>query len=374
VNQQRLFTLGSLYLQDIKKAKVRSFKETRERWSVLHGEYADYLTFEPTEIITDADSERLARLSEIVGIALGMAAMVAEFNVNLNRFNKFMAPGWSKKRVDYEYYSGSLRYFHETKGTTDEQTAFSMRGDIIEKKQDSLSYVARQQLVGDRAQQVSISGCTGSIVLYRHDPKKTFSTQITLIDPPAGEVENTRPASEADELACVLRYYQNFYKVSHPAIQNVPSLTMATWLEEVASGLSLGMATPTAAPRRLRVRPHLAAPDRPNLPYQGTIFDARITWGSVARFPSFEAATAAIPNPVTFLGVSETVTEFIRSCSWTDLLDFHDQAEVVDETAGLDISGSGIMSMRLDPESVNKESKKAFLSMKKVLKVKTNRK
>jgi hypothetical protein len=129
-----LFTLGSLYLQDIKKAKLSSYKETREHWSVLHAQYADYLTFEPTEITTDADSERLQRLSEVVGIALGMAAMVVEFNVNQNRFNKFMAPCSVKNRVDYEYYSGGQRYFHETKGTTSEQTASDMRGDIRSKR------------------------------------------------------------------------------------------------------------------------------------------------------------------------------------------------------------------------------------------------
>lgn len=368
-----MFTLGSLYLQDSEKAKFKTYRETRKLWGILHAQYAEYLKFEPTEITTDAGPELVGKLSEVVGIGLGMAAMVAEFNVNLNRFNKFMAPGWGYKRVDFEYYAGSQRFFHETKGTTGEQTATAMRYDIDQKKSDSLAYVAGKQQTGSTAQPVGISGSTGSIALYRKISNKEPLTRIILVDPPAADVENARPGSEADELACVLRYYRNFYKVTHPAMENLPGPSIAKWLDEVASGLSLGQSAPRAAPLNLQVRPHMGVPDRPDLAYQGTVFDARITWRNVAKSPSLEAATAKIHHPVTFLGVSKAVTELIISCNWKDLLSFHDRGEITNEVEGLDISGSGIMSMRLEPESFNEESKKAFLSMKKVLERQHNR-
>ena len=373
INPERLFTLGSLWLQNNKKPGRRTYKETRLRWNSLHNIYADYLYFQPNELDTDAEGEDLTRLSEIVGVAMGMAAMLIEFNVNLNRFSRFTTPGSKKKRVDFEYYSGSRRYFHETKGTTNPNTASNMRGDIAAKKQQSLQYVADQQKAGNVVQQAAISGSTGSIALYRHVSDTTFETQITLIDPPAEELANARPAGEADELACVLGYYQNFYKVTHPNVRNVRSFYIAEWLWEIIADLSQGKNAPRRAPRNLRVIPHLAEPDVPDSPYKGAIFDARIAWRSIKKFPTFEEATNAIPRPVTFLGVSQRVTDLIRACDWTGLLEFHDPGQFTDEIDGVDISDSGIMSRRIDPQTVNPDSEKAFLSMKRFLKMTGNR-
>src|SRR3974390_1473649 len=106
VSQQRLFSLGSLWLQDNKKTQFRTFKATQAAWGFLNMRYSAYLTFSPQQLTTDADTEMLTDLSEVVGVALGVAAIYAQFNVNLNRFRKFATPGTSTRRLDFEYYSG----------------------------------------------------------------------------------------------------------------------------------------------------------------------------------------------------------------------------------------------------------------------------
>src|SRR5271167_388641 len=106
VSQQRLFTLGSLWLQDDAKDEFRTFAQTQILWNTLNLQYAAYLTFEPQQLTTDAAGEKLTKLSEVVGVGLGIAAMCAQFEVNLNRFRRFMTIGSSTRRVDFEYYSG----------------------------------------------------------------------------------------------------------------------------------------------------------------------------------------------------------------------------------------------------------------------------
>ena len=50
VSQQRLFTLGSLWLQDNKKAQFRNYKATQAAWSFLNMRYATYLAFSAQQL------------------------------------------------------------------------------------------------------------------------------------------------------------------------------------------------------------------------------------------------------------------------------------------------------------------------------------
>ena len=43
-------------------------------------------------------------------LALGIAALDAEFNIEINRFQRYQSGG-SGRRVDFEYYAGGQRFF-----------------------------------------------------------------------------------------------------------------------------------------------------------------------------------------------------------------------------------------------------------------------
>lgn len=365
ISQERLFSLGSLSLQNDKKIEFESYDETRHRWTALLALYGAYLTFEPQQVTTDAEGETLTKLSEIVGVALGMAAMCAQFEVNLNRFRKFMTPGSSTRRVDFEYYSGSQRFFHETKGTTYDPKVQGMCDDIGEQKEQTQDYVANYQVSPGAPAPLAISGCTGSVALYRHVLRTNFLSLITLIDPPTADTKGARPPSESDELACVLRYYQNFYAVTHPTIQNDRSLGIGQWLAQVADGLEHGRPAPDSAPANLRARARVTEPGATDSLYRGSYIDARLVKWNVIASPTFEVATERIRFPVTFLGVSQEVTALIQGCRWEDLLAYNDAGVALDRD-GIDVSESGIMSKRVDPEEVNEESRRSFASLKRL--------
>jgi hypothetical protein len=367
VTQQRLFTLGSLWLQDDAKAEFRTFAQTQLLWDTLNLQYSAYLIFEPQQLTTDAVGEKLTQLSEVVGVGLGIAAMYAQFEVNLNRFRRFVTVGSHTRRVDFEYYSGGQRFFHETKGTTYATSVQRMCDDIADQKNQTQQYVADQASQHASGTSIGIAGSTGSVALYRHTQRTELSSLITLIDPPPVDLEGTRSPSESDELACVLRYYQNFYSVTHSSLQNEGSLGLAEWLAQVASGLEKGQPAPTSPPPNLRVRARLTEPGLPESLYRGTIFDARLARRSVLSFPTFEAANESIPAPVTFLGVSQEVTNLVQGCQWNDLLAYSDSGSNSELRDGIDISESGIMSKRIDSEEINEESRRSFRSLKSIL-------
>src|ERR1017187_6248489 len=61
INNERLFTLGSLVLQD-PDIGLNTLMQTRERWEHLYGTYKGYLTFFTRQIQTIANGEPLTRL------------------------------------------------------------------------------------------------------------------------------------------------------------------------------------------------------------------------------------------------------------------------------------------------------------------------
>jgi hypothetical protein len=323
--------------------------------------YATYLTFSAQQLTTDADSEMLTDLSEVVGVALGVAAMNAQFDVNLNRFRKFATPGVATRRLDFEYYSNNQRFFHETKGTTHATSVQGMCNAIDDQKQQTQTFVTNQP------NQTAISGCTGSVAQYRHVNRTNFISQVTLIDPPPPETTDTRASGESDELACVLRYYQNFYAATHSSPQRDRLVGLADWLAGVASGLEEGRRAPLAAPANLRINARATEPDVPDSLYRGTYFDARVGKRSVLAYATFEEASARIAAPVTFLGVSQEVTELVQGCRWDELLAYFDPGAATEHRDGTDISESGIMSKRVDSDEINASSRSAFVQMRRIL-------
>lgn len=353
VSQRRLFSLGSLWLQDNDVAKFKTLEQTQLGWEHLHWQYADYLTFSNDQIQTSASGEKLSKLSEIIGVGLGVGAIYAQFRVNLNRFRRFMAPA-STKRVDFEFFSSSARFFHETKGTTYESKVPIMRAEIMQQKQETAAYI------GTLPASVAIAGSTGSIALYRHQDRTSFDTSITLIDPPADGPTDARPASEADELACVLRYYQNFYSITHMNNQNPTSLMLTDWLRQIAGQLEMGRSAPSIAPKRLYARGRTRDPETGSSEYWGTIFDARIARASITTYASFDEASEKIKDPVTFLGVSQEVTDIIRRAQWERLLIYTDGNAALEHRDGVEITESGILTRRLEPGEYDQASRSEF--------------
>jgi len=362
ISQRRLFALGTLTLQTSTKPTLATYDLVEDRWTSLQGIYADWLQFEPDQIVTDATGETLTKLSEVVGVALGVAALDAEFEIQINRFERFN-PGGSARRVDFGYFADGERFFHETKGTTYDEKVQGMCDSIAGQKESTLETLGSTPPVPG-TMPVNVSGLTGSVSLYRHITRPTTSCLITLIDPPAGPQEGTRRATEGDELACVLRYYRNFYRVTLRKTKNVSSIRLDQWLDQVIDGLEIGSPAPGHAPNNLRTNARVRDPRNPNSPYAGTIFDARFARRSLLRYDNLRVATESIQAPISFLGVSEEVTEMIHRCRWDDLLSYRDPLAV--SANDREILESGVLCETIEPAELNyPDSPKNFESLRR---------
>jgi hypothetical protein len=144
-------------------------------------------------------------------------------------------------------------------------------------------------------------------------------------------------------------------------------LSIATWLARVALDLNNGGAPPDTSPDRLEIKPRASELGNGDSRYSGTIFDERLRNESVLRYPSFDAATAAIRSPVRFIGLSEEVTSLITSCRWDRLLEYSDSAVSAQSIVGTAILTSGLMVRDLPrTEEIEVHSRREFELLRKI--------
>lgn len=124
----------------------------------------------------------------------------------------------------------------------------------------------------------------------------------------------------------VLRYYRNFYNVTHRELQNVGRVSLSHWLTEVIHRLESGDSPPKRPPAGLVTGARASGEGAIESHYRGTVFDARIADVAVRTYSTFADASRAIENPSTFIGVSEDVTALVRDCRWENLLEYADRS------------------------------------------------
>jgi hypothetical protein len=359
ISRQDLFNHASLMLQDSKILGRRTFRQTKKMWLNLSEREGIYLRFTNRNLMAKAAArtEDVTDLSKIVGVGCGLFALTKAFNVNINRFARFDPTDNVMRRMDFEFYVGKRRYFHEAKGTTSEKTASSDRRDIKEQKGSTSAYC--------RKNGPSMAGRTGSIVIYKKTGAKDISTRVILLDPPsAGDGE----ATESDELSAVLNYYRNIYSSTHTDYLNSSRISIPTWLSRVMEGLHRGASLPEQAPENINLtaRVHELGPNESE--YAGTIFDRRLTDRSLRTSVNFDDATRKTPSPYRFVGVAAEVTERIVSCQWNRVLEFSDPNSLEISILGTSILASGVMVRDLPGNELwERESRRAFESLQKAL-------
>jgi hypothetical protein len=356
ISPKLLFSLATIRLQQPMKGR-RTFKETEGLWKNLLALHGVELKFEKDNLVANTiSSESVQNLSEIVGIGCGLAALRSEFNLNINRFTRYSGVE-GKKRLDFEFFRGNKRFFHETKGTTNKDAVAGIRKNI-EKQKESTKELNKKPKDGRH-----LSGCTGSIVLYKRSVGSTHDSSVELLDPPAAE--DGLPAREADELSSVLRYYLNFYSVTYRDPENPNRVSIAEWLTSVVEDLESGARPPQTAPLNIFSRARIRE-RRGSSRYGGTLFDARLSRIAVRRFGTFSEATRTFENPVTFIGVAEDITAAIVECRWQSVLEFDDREAEALAKNGLDaVLESGILVERADLSTQEeRQSSAAFAQLR----------
>lgn len=291
---KKLFGYASMRLQDASNPKVATYQQVRSKADSMIDIFGHALAYEPTGIIVDADPETKGDVSELVGIAVGLAAACKVFRVNPNRMSRFLTNA-TGKRMDFEFTVHRRRYSLEVRGTTWSNTQGSMLKAVSPKKQAPSS--------------AGFAAHAGAVTLYSQGGT---DDHVVVVDPPGKGGES----NELDELASVLEYYHNVYRLTHDAAGFCTYISR--WLEQYRAGEALQPpATPTKAQRpRHRVSQRIRGVGT----VRGTLFDRRILASSIAEYPSFELATIALTDPTWFLGTMPKLDEIVAAGRWDELL------------------------------------------------------
>lgn len=296
LDELKMFGYAAMSLQDATKPSVRSYQAVRVKAMSLLDLYGHVLEFSSTGITVNADAEITRVISEFVGIGVGLAVTCRIFGVNPNRFSRFIAVA-SQKRMDFEFLVGGSAFLVETRGTTRRHRRTSMIRAVGPKKDAPAS-------AGFRAH-------AGVVTLYNQNERLDFAT---VVDPP-GDGGTRDPL---DELAVVLEYYHNVYRLTHSA-EGLLEL-FHEWVQSRRAGDT-------------DIQPRKPRPDERPIPrvrrmvagvgiVGGTLYDQRMTAASVDAFSSFDEASAHFVFPTWLVGTVQSLDSLVAAGDWQGLLEF----------------------------------------------------
>lgn len=326
LSPKKLFGYAAMKLQDAAFPDVATYDTVRRKANSMIDLYGRRLTYQPAGMSVAGDTETKATLSELVGIGVGLAAACKVFQVNPNRISRFISSR-TGKRMDYEFVVRNRRYLHEVRGTTSVGTKGTMVADVAPKKAAPASqgYAAH----------------SGVVTLYSQGGNNDYAV---VLDPPAegGQV------GERDELAVLLEYYHNVYRLTH---------TAPAFLERIQSWLARHHAGERQPPPRRPsaneiLRPRVTTESREWGAIGGTIYDARILPEAVRAYETFDSASEAISQPTWLVGTLAPLDGIIRAGDWEGLLEY--EADFGTQNRERDAvalpSGFVVMSVRLTEE------------------------
>lgn len=125
------------------KVSENDFEYLESKIPSYYGLYEDHIDVDDTRIICKVPGEAATRVSEIVGIAIGLKASKVLFQFKRKDIQKIGVSKKREKRLDFKVDTPTLKIDIETKGTTGAGTVASMIGDIHAKKTGKPNGISR---------------------------------------------------------------------------------------------------------------------------------------------------------------------------------------------------------------------------------------
>lgn len=133
-----IFKYGILNESVPKKIKENEFEYLESKIPYLFGLYQDYIDLDTKRIICLADEEQAKRISEIIGVGVGLFYAVQLLKITPNLIQRIPVPKDKKgKYLDFKIIKGKKQYEIETKGTKHHSKKNQFLDDIKAKKQNS---------------------------------------------------------------------------------------------------------------------------------------------------------------------------------------------------------------------------------------------
>ncbi|MBN2838954.1 MAG: hypothetical protein JXM74_09400 [Fusobacteriaceae bacterium] len=137
INYEILFKYGILNEDVPKKISENNFDYLQSKIPFLDGLYRDFIELKEKRII-NSGGENAKRISEMIGVGIGLYYSKLLLDVNPNKFEKIPAP-ISGKYMDFKVKTRQRLYEIETKGRINNSAKNQAIKDVLAKKEDSSS-------------------------------------------------------------------------------------------------------------------------------------------------------------------------------------------------------------------------------------------
>lgn len=131
-----IFKYGILNEAVPPKIKENEFDYLESKIPFLFGLYQDFIELEKDRIINLSEEENAKRISETIGVGIGLLYATRLLKINPNVIQRIKAQK-NKKYLDFKILKQSKQYEIETKGTINHSKKNSLLKDILAKKKDS---------------------------------------------------------------------------------------------------------------------------------------------------------------------------------------------------------------------------------------------
>ncbi len=118
VSKTEIFKYGILNEDVPKRIKENDFEYLESKVPFLYGLYNDFIELDKNKIISLADGETAKKISETIGVGVGLLYTIQLLEVNPNTIKKIPPPNTQKgKYLDFKLVKDKTQYEVETKGT-----------------------------------------------------------------------------------------------------------------------------------------------------------------------------------------------------------------------------------------------------------------
>lgn len=131
-----IFKYGILNEAVPPKIKENEFDYLEGKIPFLFGLYQDFIELDANRIINLSEEENSKRISETIGVGVGLLYATKLLKINPNAIQRIKAQK-KKKYLDFKVLTQSKQYEIETKGTINHSKKNSLLNDILAKKKDS---------------------------------------------------------------------------------------------------------------------------------------------------------------------------------------------------------------------------------------------
>jgi hypothetical protein len=185
ISKNDIFQFGILTWEVPVHIREDDFEYLQGRLPAFQQFNDDYISLKPSAVVTNARGESAIKISEIIGVGVGLAYATKLLSVVANRVKKIGRDG-TKKRLDFEILKDGKRYEVETRSTSYSSSINRMLTEVLAKK----------------AEQEDTAIRFGAVTLSR-SPDDTGQSYISVCD----DNDETRVTTEKYRITDFINYY-----------------------------------------------------------------------------------------------------------------------------------------------------------------------